>query len=57
MAGKSGTFELEAENDIVCIVMLEIHGATDLLRLRNGELVNPLLERQPAHWLRNAISP
>ncbi|KAH9986068.1 phosphatidylserine decarboxylase-domain-containing protein [Russula vinacea] len=32
---KSGAFELEADNDIVGIVMLEIHSATDLPRLRN----------------------
>ncbi|KAI0245970.1 phosphatidylserine decarboxylase-domain-containing protein [Lactifluus subvellereus] len=32
---KSGAFELDAANDIVGIVMLEIHGATDLPRLRN----------------------
>jgi phosphatidylserine decarboxylase len=32
---KNEAFELEADNDIVGIVMLEIHGATDLPRLRN----------------------
>jgi phosphatidylserine decarboxylase len=40
---KSGAFELEADNDIVGIVMLEIHSATDLPRLRNSELLEPLL--------------
>ena len=39
---KSGTFELDAENDIVGIVMLEIHSATDLPRLRNSGLLEPL---------------
>jgi hypothetical protein len=39
---KSGAFELEADNDIVGIVMLEIHGATDLPRLRNSELLKAL---------------
>lgn len=38
---KSGAFELDAANDIVGIVMLEIHGATDLPRLRNSELIVP----------------
>ncbi|KAI9511934.1 phosphatidylserine decarboxylase-domain-containing protein [Russula earlei] len=32
---KHDAYELEAENDVVGIVMLEIHGATDLPRLRN----------------------
>ncbi|KAH9992210.1 phosphatidylserine decarboxylase-domain-containing protein [Russula compacta] len=32
---KNNTFELGADNDIMGIVMLEIHGATDLPRLRN----------------------
>jgi phosphatidylserine decarboxylase len=36
---KNEAFELEADNDIVGIVMLEIHGATDLPRLRNSELL------------------
>jgi phosphatidylserine decarboxylase len=43
---KSGTFELEADNDIVGIVMLEIHSATDLPRLRNSELLEPLPHRR-----------
>ena len=42
---KSGAFELEAENDIVGIVMLEIQSATDLPRLRNSELLELLLHR------------
>ena len=37
----SGDFELEADNDIMGIVMLEIHGATDLPRLRNSKLFEP----------------
>jgi len=32
---KGGAYELEADNDIVGIVMLEIHSATDLPRLKN----------------------
>jgi phosphatidylserine decarboxylase len=40
---KGGAYELEADNDIVGIVMLEIHGATDLPRLRNSELCKPSL--------------
>ena len=40
---KSGAFELEADNDILGIVMLEIHSATDLPRLRNSESFKHLL--------------
>ncbi len=43
---KSGTFELEADNDIVGIVMLEIHSATDLPRLRNSKSFEPPTHRQ-----------
>ena len=35
---KSDPFEFDADNDIVGIVMLEIHGASDLPRWRNSEL-------------------
>jgi phosphatidylserine decarboxylase len=41
----SGDFELEADNDIMGIVMLEIHSATDLPRLRNSKLFEPLTHR------------
>lgn len=34
----SGGFELEADDDVMGIVMLEIHSATDLPRLRNSKL-------------------
>jgi phosphatidylserine decarboxylase len=39
---KSGGFELEADNDIVGIVMIEIHSATDLPQLRNSKLFETL---------------
>lgn len=35
---KSNSYEFDADNDIVGIVMLEIHGASDLPRWRNSEL-------------------
>ena len=38
---KSESYELDAENDIAGIVMLEIHGATDLPRWRNSEVFLP----------------
>lgn len=41
----SGGFELEADNDVMGIVMLEIHSATDLPRLRNSKLFGPLTHR------------
>jgi phosphatidylserine decarboxylase len=34
---KSNSYEFDADNDIVGIVMLEIHGASDLPRWRNSE--------------------
>lgn len=40
---KSGAFEFDADNDIVGIVMLEIHGASDLPRWRNSELFLPFI--------------
>jgi phosphatidylserine decarboxylase len=41
----SGDFEFEADNDIMGIVMLEIHSATDLPRLRNSKLFEHLTHR------------
>ena len=41
----SGDFELEADNDIMGIVMLEIHSATDLPRFGNSKLFEPLTHR------------
>jgi phosphatidylserine decarboxylase len=43
---KSDTFEFEADNDIVGIVMLEIHSATDLPRLPNSKSFEPPTHRQ-----------
>jgi hypothetical protein len=40
---KSDTDELDADKDIVGIVMLEINRATDLPRLRNSEPIVPLV--------------
>jgi phosphatidylserine decarboxylase len=41
----SGGFELEADNDIMGIIMFEIHSATDLPRLRNSKLLESLTHR------------
>ena len=45
----SGGFELEADDDIMGIVMLEIHGATDLPRLRNSKLFEPTIHHPLDH--------
>jgi phosphatidylserine decarboxylase len=41
----SAGFELEADNDVMGIVMLEIHSATDLPRLRNSKSFESLTHR------------